>query len=381
MAVQNLTNRLFARAQAMDLVEALPRLSGLPSERVERIRVGDAFSASEYEDLCRALAVDPAVVYRGQETQPNRVPARFRAALVVDRPSGEDIRLLALAVEQGRILAHLMGALGRPVRLAAHRSVRAPQGVGETWREGYELGEEARATLCPRPGPVHDMPLLLRELGVHVARVTFSSSEVDAASVWESGGVPVILLNKASGRCEHPGAVRATLAHELCHLLHDAGERDLTTQVSWGAGGQGNFFATVEVRARAFAPAFLAPRAQVVEWFAARPKRIQRAPKRAAQALGEHWGLSFVGAAWHAKNCGVMAPDVADQLTSQPGVPWLDLGAFTAAPTWVPPGMFHPDLPEQATELWDGAAAELVLEALDEGHVTLGRARELLTWG
>jgi Zn-dependent peptidase ImmA (M78 family) len=361
----------------MGLTDA--RALGLEPERVRDIRAGGSFTAAEYEGLCRALAVDPAAMYRGEETQAGRVPARFRAALV-DRPDPKDIRSLALAVEQGRTLAYLMERLGRPIPLADHRRVRAPKGDRETWREGYDLGETARAAIHPETGPVRDLERLLQDLGVHVARVTLSTSDVDAASVWEPGAVPVVLLNKRSGRYAHPGAVRATLAHELCHLLYDAGERDLTTRVSWGAQGCGNYSEAVEVRARAFAPAFLAPRDQTTAWSEAQPRKNRRDPRGTIQAMGEHWGLSFEGAAWHAKNCGLLSPEVAEELASAPA-PRLDLSAFETTLAGTPLNMFYPALPDQAAEPWDGTAAKIILAALDEEHLTLGRARELLTWG
>jgi len=380
VAVSNLTERIFARAEALDLRGALPRLAGLSAERVEAIGRGDAYTADEYEQLCRALAVDASAMYRAEETRPNRLPARFRAAMVIDRPRGADLRLLALAAEQGRILAHLMASLGRHVELSKHRRLRAPQGDWNTWREGYDFGETARASLHPLQGPLQDVESVLRETGVHVARVTFSTAAIDAACVWQADAVPIILLNKASGRCDHPGAVRATLAHELCHLLHDAGEQDLTTQVSWGTQGMGNYSDTLEVRARAFAPAFLAPRNEVRAWFSEQPSRIKSDPRLTIRALASHWGLSFEGAAWHAKSCEIVEAVVAESLASRSTGEWVDLSAFTVTPSWVPPAMMHPDLPEQAADLWEGHATEIVLAALDEGHITVGRARELLTW-
>lgn len=381
LPASKLTERVFERAEAMSLGDALPRLATVTRDRLEAIRAGNPYSADEYEQLCRALAVDPSVMYRAEETQPNRIPVRFRAAIGVSKPNGIDLRLLALAVEQGRILAHLLGLLGRQVRLSELRKIRPPQGVWNTWREGYELGESARAALCSQPGPIVDLEGLLRDAGVHVARVTLSTSDIDAASVWEPGAVPVVLLNKASGRYSHPGAIRATLAHELCHLLHDGGERDLTTQVSWGTEGSGNFADTVEIRARAFAPAFLAPRDQTKAWFDAQPKNVQSDARAATRALGAHWGLSFKGAAWHAKNCEVLDATVAESLASRSGGEWIDLSHFDATPIWMPPEMMNPDLPEEAAEPWQGSATEIVLAALDEGHITVGRARELLTWG
>ncbi len=381
MSGHDIAKRLLDRAKAMGLAEDLARLAHMSDGRLRRIWHGDAYSAVEYEQLCRALAVDPTLMYCGEETRPQTSPARFRSAFTVDRPSGRDIRLLALAVEQGRILAHLLRLLEREVTLGNARSVQPPSQVRESWREGYDLGEAARQTLHPQQGPVLSLEELLNQLGIHVARATLTTPDVDAASLWEPEAVPVVLLNKASDRYAHPGALRATLAHELCHLVHDAGEQNLTTQVSWGIEHRGNHEDSVEKRARAFAPAFLAPREQTKDWYQRQPRSTRNDPKRTVHALAKHWGLSFEGAAWHAKNCGIVESQAADKLATQPHRPPVDYSAFSTDPVWIPPAMIHQELPEQAAEPWDGWATQVVLDALAEGHISIGRARELLTWG
>ena len=81
----------------------------------------------------------------------------------------------------------------------------------------------------------------LDHLSIHVARVRLSSGKMDAACIWDTDAVPVVLVNAGNHVLKHPGVYRATLAHELCHLLQDAGERNLTTSVSGGVEGTGNY--------------------------------------------------------------------------------------------------------------------------------------------
>ncbi|MCK5798425.1 MAG: ImmA/IrrE family metallo-endopeptidase [Deltaproteobacteria bacterium] len=157
------------------------------------------------------------------------------------------------------MLSHLLTLLGRDVALAGHRSIIGVQANLFMWQHGYELGERARRVLQKGEAPVQNLPALLSSLGVHVAFVPLSSKDIHGASIWEPGAVPILLINSKAFVKAHPGALRATLAHELCHLLHDAGERSLTTIVSWGQEGSGNYNEALEARARAFAPAFLAP--------------------------------------------------------------------------------------------------------------------------
>lgn len=380
MSAVELASRLFSRARALELTEVLPELSGLPSARLDAIQAGQSFSASEFEALCRALAVDASAMYRGDDTQPNRMPVRFRAALDRDRPDGRDLRLLALAVEQGRILAHLQGLLDAASPLLAYRRVHPPEATFEAGREGYELGARARQALLPEPTPLRDLEGWLHQQGVHVAHVSFSTPDIDAASLWEPGAAPIVLLNRRSRRYAHPGALRATLAHELCHLLHDGGAQHLLTQLSWG-DRQGNFAEAVEVRARGFAPAFLAPPTWVRAWADALPGSVRDTPRRLTRALAERWGFSFEGAVWHAKNCGLYTPKVADGLLARPGKSDLDLRPFEHPHQAAVPRRLDPALPERVAEPWEGYAAELVLRALEADHLSVGRARELLTWG
>jgi Zn-dependent peptidase ImmA (M78 family) len=319
-------------------------------------------------------------MYAGTASDPTRSPARFRAATAVEHPSPDDVRLLALAAEQGRILAHLMEALGKEVKLRPHRQIWGIQRTAELWREGYELGETARAVLFPQQGPITDLPGLFRDLSIQVARVGLSTKKMDAASIWESDAVPVVLVNTRNHILRHTGAYRATLAHELCHLLHDAGERDMTTSVSWGFEGTGNYHDDVEVRARAFAPAFLAPRKDVRSWCEKLSQRSKRSSSSLVKALAEYWGLSFEGAAWHAKNCDIITPDNAERLARNKKKPAVSLDPFASSEDSCQPSMIHPDLPNEAAPIWRGLASAMVLEALEEGMISVGRARELLTW-
>ena len=376
-----LLQRVFERADEMGLTQDLGMLSGIGDDDLYAIRQGKPMSSSEFEAICRSLAVDSGAMYSGNASDPARSPARFRAATALGDPSPLDVRTLALAAEQGRILGQLMQLMGKEVKLRRRRHIAGIQGTLELWEGGYELGESARAALVPSGGPLRDLPGLLKELGVHLAQVPLSSKHVDAASIWEFEAVPVLLVNAASHIVEHPGALRASLAHELCHLLHDAGERDLTTSVSWGMEGTGNYDQDLEKRARAFAPAFLAPRDMVRAWHAALASRVKRDTVKMVQAMAEHWGLSFEGAVWHAKNCKIVQPAEAVRLAALPRKPVVSLGGFESEEDFYPPAMFHRDLPAKAAPLWQGWATIVVLDALDEGRISVGRARELLTWG
>jgi len=245
----------------------------------------------------------------------------------------------------------------------------------QPWEHGYQLGEAARKMLVPANGPISSLESTLIGLGVHVARARFSTQSIEAAGVWESGAVPVILLNTNATRVEYSLSRRAILAHELCHLLHDGGEADIATRVTC-AMGTGNYQEALEQRARGFAPAFLAPSSQVNEW--STTANLTEDPSDIVYGLAAYWGLSFEGAIWHAKNCCLIHADTADKLAARDLTTVLPADQFErkepASRRW----SVDSGLSENPNSLMEGLAARVVMEALEDTLISLGRAKELL---
>lgn len=278
------------------------RLARVEPARLAAIEGGANLSASELIALADALGVSPATLLGTERTDPRRSAARFRAPCGLEEVSSADARTLARAAEAGRIHAFLWEKLGRPTSLvSAARKVTAITARPALWRQGYVLGDAARLKLAPKEEPIASLQRWLEEAGVLVLELTLEATNVEAASLAETGASPVIILNRAVDRVRYAPARRAILAHELCHLLHDAnGDRDLLTLVS-----RQNDTSDIEQRANAFAPEFLAP-GQWVGALSGRPRNI-------AASIAQKWGLSFEGSAWHAKNLGLITE--ADVLT------------------------------------------------------------------
>ncbi|MFH0821450.1 MAG: ImmA/IrrE family metallo-endopeptidase [Pseudomonadota bacterium] len=338
----------------------------------------DDLSVTDFERICRGLAISPTVLLHGEGNTPTRSVARFRSAL--EDPSvlkSTDLRLLATASEIGLALADVLTAQGKNPSFDRYRNFRGSSQRFQPWEDGYELGEAARKLLVPRKGPISNLEIMLTGLGVHIARTRFSSPAVEAASVWESGAVPVILLNTSATRVGYSMSRRAILAHEMCHLLHDGGEANVATRVTC-AMGTNNWLETMEQRARGFAPAFLAPRRQVLEW--AHTAKAPRNPAVLVYDLAVYWGLSFEGAVWHAKNCGLIGPEMADNLAAKDIQPDMPLDKFEKEK--ISPSLLsaYPELQESVAPLMEGLAATLVLEALENTAISFGRAKELLEW-
>jgi hypothetical protein len=96
--------------------------------------------------------------------------------------------------------------------------------------------------------------------------------------------------------------------------------------------------------------------------------------------MAAYWGLSFEGAIWHAKSCGLIRSETAEDLRNREIQPILPMDRFEKEGVDLSLLSAHPELQEKLTPLMKGLATKLVLEALDCSAISLGRAKELLTW-
>ena len=354
------------------------RWCGTSTDELAQLEAAQDLSSTAFERVCQGLAVSPSELLSGVERSPRRSGARFRSALSDSSTlTPHDARLLAAASEIGRTLAELSNLIGKRNQFDEYRDMRAVSGVMHPWDQGYGLGEESRTHIGPGPGPILHMERWLSELSVHVTHVWFSTEDLEGASVWESGATPVILLNERAGRVAYSLSRRAILAHELCHLLHDGGDADVATRVS-SSEGKGNYEEAIEQRARAFAPAYLAPPAQVRTW--ADESSLPRDPAGVVTEVARHWGLSYEGAIWHSKNTGLIGPSTAESLAVERTRPDLPVEDFEAGELSFPPSMLNRELPLRSSRLMDGWATKVVVDAVEASAISVGRARELLAW-
>ncbi len=122
----------------------------------------------------------------------------------------------------------------------------------DPYEQGYALAEQVRTSrqLQGRADPED----LLRELQVELVSIELSSN-VDAIGLWGPHHGPAILLNTLATRAGTPHGRRATLAHELGHLLAD---RHHALPLAEVLGGRTPYLP--ERRANAFSAEFLLPR-------------------------------------------------------------------------------------------------------------------------
>ena len=171
------------------------------------------------------------------------------------------------------------------------------------WKAGYNLAGDARVKLKLGETPIQSMrELVENQLGIPVIQVEIDP-KIAGATVQTSdcngNKVRGVVLN-ASGENENVWVRRATLAHELGHLLFDPNDRLRNACVDHydqsQADPQSEVSDPVEQRANAFAIAFLAPLNQVRE--------IASVPfsKEKVVEVMHRFGLSQTAARYHICN-------------------------------------------------------------------------------
>jgi hypothetical protein len=188
-------------------------------------------------------------------------------------------------------------ARGHSVRLAEWSSLaeqylaRLELGESEPHNIGYALAEWLRSI----PGVVSqagraDPGALLAATDVHVDFVKLGSKRIEAIACWGAKHSPAIMLNVDGRYNRGKAGQRATLAHEICHLLVD---RQRALPVAEVLGG---FVPKdVEQRANAFAAELLVPRVAAGEAFASHGDPID-----VVSELTSRYGASKEIVAWQA---------------------------------------------------------------------------------
>jgi Zn-dependent peptidase ImmA (M78 family) len=151
------------------------------------------------------------------------------------------------------------GASQTPELAQYVRPARASGSPSRLTRDGYELAIELRSELdiaLERP-LTEDLDLekvLIPQLGVHIEDVHLDDTLVDGVALFGPNIEPTIAVNRSGRFARTPWGRRMTLAHEMCHLLHDVQEGGLVGVVSnpWADYG-------AERRANAFAAMLIAP--------------------------------------------------------------------------------------------------------------------------
>jgi IrrE N-terminal-like domain len=140
--------------------------------------------------------------------------------------------------------------------LASIRRARPIVSNRPPWRQGQELALDALIALdcMPSGAEAVDIRGALARLEVEVRSIQLNDEGVRGFVVGAPGRQPIVYLNRRNRRNRKEMSRRFALAHELCHILYDAG---FSTALGiadgpWAPEG-------LEQRANAFAAMFLMP--------------------------------------------------------------------------------------------------------------------------
>lgn len=182
------------------------------------------------------------------------------------------------------------------------------------YHEGYRLAADWAETSelwGRKPQPV-DIEKHLAHFGVAVSDVTLGDEEIGGVAVARSGLAPLILVNTANPRNAYPSGRRFTLAHELCHLLHDRDRARNVALISgpWAPPG-------IEQRANAFAARLLMPDALVDAAFVEQNAKAHEPSFDQLLAVAKQLDVSVDALAHHMANRGYFSHTHRDRLLAQ----------------------------------------------------------------
>lgn len=121
------------------------------------------------------------------------------------------------------------------------------------YEQGYALASRLSGILNLKDFVRVDPERILVDLGVAVREISVSQN-IDAIGCWGPNHGPTVLINRSGRRSHVQWGRRATLAHELCHLLVDRRGALPLAEVLGGRSPK-----RLEQRANAFAAGFLLP--------------------------------------------------------------------------------------------------------------------------
>ena len=278
---------LLATVRASEPARA-PELAATWRDRAERsieqrMAIATGISVS---DLAEIAAGDDASTFWELDGDPGQLSEIAAAAQMSAALSPPDIAALLRPIRScGRVETDELDALAAlAVGVVEERSRPFEQGLLLAGWLRRQLGLEEG---YPRVDPAD----LLATWGVPIETVT-SHRSIDAIACWGPRHGPMVALNEVGGHSELEHGRRATLAHEIAHLLVDRNGALPLAEVLGGRAAP-----DAEARARAFAVELLLPQRQAAAVMAQAHGILE-----GVETLVETYGVSTEVVAWQVRN-------------------------------------------------------------------------------
>lgn len=164
--------------------------------------------------------------------------------------------------------------------------------------EGYQLARALRGPLGGVDADASvDIEKIFSELAVPISHLDLRTGELDAVAIFGSRHGPAVFLNSSGPHARGMRGRRATLAHELCHLLIDRGN---ALPVAEALGGSAPRWP--ERRANAFAAELLLPQSEALSATHAANPESQDDWSRLVEMLSKKFEASRAVVAWQILN-------------------------------------------------------------------------------
>lgn len=262
------------------------------TKAARRLRDLAGVAGGAVEDTVRALLgltgpADPGLVAR-----PTIPALLFRS--VSPRLSADDLDILIR-------LAHASPGATTDALRDLQSPEAPPADLDAITADGLDRALELRAALgipeaVPLTGEQDLEAVQLRRLGVAVEDIHLDDTGVDGVAIASPDRAPTIAVNRSGRFARTPWGRRMTLAHELCHILHDIEEDGRVAVVSnpWADPA-------TERRANAFAVMLLAPEKAIEAVLARDPEAWTPGALREAM---RRLGVGLTTLTWQLRNLG-----------------------------------------------------------------------------
>lgn len=261
-------------------VEAFERGAEFPSTAVVR-EYATLFGTRVEQFLAHGVARSPAaLLFRSAAEHGTDLRDELRAS---------DLRLLGKFLARVADVHELERLLELPAPTSLH--IEAPDHEAPDWEQGRVCAERVRAALGLGDEAIPSMVALLEDrLRWALFFVTPDELSIAVQGASTATPQPGVLVNLIGGR-ESWWRTRASLAHEMCHLLFDAHAQPYLLSPDGSLETRGHWelvdhFRALERRANAFAAYFLVPSASLRETVGLVAPDSDEAIERACMTFG-----------------------------------------------------------------------------------------------